>query len=88
MKLVQSMQGNAVQQQSSSAPKQASGVVKYQCFRTTITNYMVGCSAGGTEALPCVRNRNPSLQKCLNSQSGTFMLFPYKQQNTPSKEYF
>ena len=44
-------------------PKQVSGVVKYQCYWTTITNYLVGCSAvdrkvsaGGTEALPCVRN--------------------------------
>ena len=45
-------------------PKQGSGVVKYQCCRTTITNYLVGgsavdrkVSAGGTEVLPCVRNR-------------------------------
>ena len=67
MQLVQSMQENAVQQKSSPPPhppKQASGVVKYQCCRTTITNYLVGgsavdkeVSAGGTEALPCVRNR-------------------------------
>ena len=45
-------------------PKQAFGVVKYQCYQTTITNYLVGgsavdrkVSAGGTEALPCVKNR-------------------------------
>ena len=66
MQLVQSMQENAVQQKSSPPshfPKQASGVVKYQCCRTTITNYLVGgsavdrkVSAGGTEALPCVRS--------------------------------
>jgi len=43
--------------------KQGSGVVKYQCYWTTITNYLVGFSAvdrkviaGGTEVLPCVRN--------------------------------
>ena len=48
--------------------KLASGVVKYQCCRTTITNYLVGCSAvdrkvsaGETEALPCVRNRKLSV---------------------------
>ena len=65
MQLVQSMQGNAVQQPeflTPNPPKQASGVVKYQCYQNTITNYLVGCSAvdrkvsaGGTDALPCVR---------------------------------
>ena len=64
MQLVQSMLGDAVQQQSSSPPtppKQACGIVKYQCCQNTITNYMVGgsavdrkVSAGGTEVLPCV----------------------------------
>ena len=45
-------------------PKQAFGVVKYQCCWTTIANYLVGCSAvnrkvsaGGAEALACVSNR-------------------------------